>query len=66
MFVPFSASGMPTGAQETFADDFAGSDGPLPATAVHRPVGVTEGPDGSLYVSDDRGGRIWRIVYRGR
>jgi glucose/arabinose dehydrogenase len=66
MFVPFSASGMPTGAQETFADGFAGSDGPLPATAVHRPVGVTEGPDGSLYVSDDRGGRIWRIVYRGR
>jgi glucose/arabinose dehydrogenase len=29
-------------------------------------VGVTEGPDGSLYVSDDRGGRIFRIVYTGR
>ncbi|MGH7448149.1 MAG: PQQ-dependent sugar dehydrogenase [Longimicrobiales bacterium] len=65
-FVPFSASGMPSGPQETFADGFAGSDGPLPATAVHRPVGVTEGPDGSLYVSDDRGGRIWRIIFRGR
>jgi glucose/arabinose dehydrogenase len=65
MFVPFGANGMPTAPPETFADGFAGSDGPLPATAVHRPVGVTEGRDGSLYVSDDRGGRIWRIVYRG-
>lgn len=65
MFVPFSAAGSPSGAAETFADEFAGSSGPLPATAVHRPVGVAEGPDGSLYVSDDRGGRIWRIVFKG-
>jgi glucose/arabinose dehydrogenase len=63
-FVPVSG-GSPTGEWETFADGFAGSSGALPATAVHRPVGVTEGPDGSLYVSDDRGGRIWRIIYRG-
>jgi glucose/arabinose dehydrogenase len=63
-FVPF-ANGAATGAWETFADGFAGSTGQLPGTAVHRPVGVTEGPDGSLYVSDDRGGRIWRIIYRG-
>jgi glucose/arabinose dehydrogenase len=65
-FVPVDASGSPTGAWETFADDFAQSAGPLPATARHRPVGVTEGPDGSLYVSDDRNGRIFRIVYTGR
>ena len=64
-FVPFGPNGMPSGPAETFADGFAGSAGPLPATARHRPVGVTEGPDGSLYVSDDRGGRIWRIVYAG-
>ncbi len=30
----------------------------------HRPTGLAVGPDGSLYVSDDAGGRIWRIVYR--
>ena len=48
-----------------FADGFAGSAGPLPATAKHRPVGVTEFTDGSLLVSDDRGGRIYRIVYVG-
>ena len=64
-FVPFGQNGSPSGPAETFADGFAGSTGPLPATARHRPVGVTEGPDGSLYVSDDRGGRIWRIVYTG-
>jgi glucose/arabinose dehydrogenase len=64
MFVPFGANGLPSGEPEVFADGFAGSSGPLPATAVHRPVGVTEGPDGSLYVSDDRGGRIYRIIYR--
>jgi glucose/arabinose dehydrogenase len=65
-FVPFGSNGMPSGDPEAFADGFAGSDGPLPATARHRPVGVTEGPDGSLYVSDDRGGRIYRIIFRGR
>lgn len=66
MFVPMSASGSVTAAAESFADGFAGSTGPLPANAVHRPVGVTEGPDGSLYISDDRGGRIYRIIYKGQ
>ena len=62
-FVPFGRDGKPSGAAETFADGFAGSTGPLPATAKHRPVGVSQGPDGSLYVSDDKGGRIYRIVF---
>jgi glucose/arabinose dehydrogenase len=64
MFVPMGANGAPSGPAEVFADGFAGSTGPLPANALHRPVGVTVGPDGSLYISDDRGGRIWRVVYR--
>lgn len=47
-----------------FADGFAG--GRIdPRDAAHRPAGLAVGPDGSLYVSDDQGGRIWRIVYRG-
>jgi glucose/arabinose dehydrogenase len=64
-FVPFGHNGRPSGPAEKFANDFAGSAGPLPANAKHRPVGVTEGPDGSLYISDDRGGRIWRVVFVG-
>jgi glucose/arabinose dehydrogenase len=28
-----------------------------------RPVDVAEGPDGAIYVSDDAGGRIFRITY---
>lgn len=66
MFQPMDADGTAGGAAEVFADGFAGSAGPLPANAQHRPVGVTEGPDGSLYVSDDRGGRIYRIMFIGR
>ena len=64
-FVPFGRNGKPSGASETFADGFAGSTGPLPATAKHRPVGITQGPDGSLYISDDKGGRIYRVVFVG-
>jgi len=65
MFLPMGANGSPSGAAEVFADGFAGPGQPLPAAALHRPVGVTEGQDGSLYVSDDRGGRIYRIVFVG-
>ena len=64
-FVPFGRNGRPSGAAETFANGFAGTSVGLPATARHRPVGVTEGPDGSLYISDDKGGRIWRVVFVG-
>jgi glucose/arabinose dehydrogenase len=64
-FVPFGANGLPSGPSEVFADGFAGSSGTLPAAAEHRPVGLAQGQDGSLYVSDDRGGRIWRIVFVG-
>lgn len=65
MFVPMGANGAPSDTAEVFADGFAGPGSPLPGAALHRPVGVTEGHDGSLYVSDDRGGRIYRIVFRG-
>ncbi|MDA2914199.1 sorbosone dehydrogenase family protein [Acidobacteriia bacterium AH_259_A11_L15] len=29
----------------------------------HRPVDVRTGPDGALYISDDRGGTIFRVTY---
>jgi glucose/arabinose dehydrogenase len=63
-FTPW-LNGKPTGKFETFADGFAGGD-PTPTGAAHRPVSVTQGIDGSLFISDDRGGWIWRVFYVGK
>jgi len=30
----------------------------------HRPVDIKTGPEGALYISDDRGGTIFRVIYR--
>lgn len=66
VFVPMNAAGEITGDYEIFADDFEGPE-PVqsPANAAYRPTGVAQGPDGSIYVSDDVGGRIWKITYTG-
>lgn len=46
---------------EIFADGFR-----PPGTRVFgRPVDVTEGPDGSLYIADSHSGRVYRILYTG-
>ncbi|MCK5412244.1 MAG: PQQ-dependent sugar dehydrogenase [Gemmatimonadetes bacterium] len=63
VFLPF-ADGRPTGSFEPFADGFAGGE-KSPRAAAHRPSGLAQGPDGSLYIADDKGGRIWRIYYVG-
>jgi glucose/arabinose dehydrogenase len=64
VFLPF-AEGTPGDSTETFADGFAGRRMD-PGGARYRPVGLAEGPDGSLYISDDQRGRIWRIIYVGK
>jgi glucose/arabinose dehydrogenase len=61
--VPF-ANGVPTG-YEIFARGFEGSGAATPEGADHRATGLAQGPDGSLYITDDKGGRIWRVIYRG-
>lgn len=64
-FVPFK-NGQPDGTWEVFADGFAGVDTVVNTRdARFRPVGLAEGPDGSLYISDSRKGRIWRVMYKG-
>jgi glucose/arabinose dehydrogenase/mono/diheme cytochrome c family protein len=52
-----------SGGCEIFADGFAGAV-KSPDKADHRPNGLAVGPDGSLYISDDVRGRIYRVVYR--
>lgn len=64
-FVPFK-NGQPGGDWEVFADGFAGKDTLINTSdARYRPMGLAMGPDGSLYVSDSRKGKIWRIMYKG-
>lgn len=63
VFVPMK-NGSPTGEWEIFADNFAGAV-KEPAKATYRPCGLAVGPDGSLYVSDDQKGRIWKITFGG-
>lgn len=64
-FVPFSG-GNPASASgfEKFADGFAGGK-MQPDRAAHRPVGLAQGPGGSLFIADDKGGRVWRVIYQG-
>ena len=58
------ADGKPSGDYIVFADGFAGALKD-PGGAAHRPSGVAVGPDGTLYITDDKAGRIWRVTYVG-
>jgi glucose/arabinose dehydrogenase len=64
VFVPFK-DGKPSGKWEVFADGFAGTKTiKSPRDAQHRPCGLAQGPDGSIYVSDDAKGTIYKIMYQ--
>ena len=64
-FVAFH-HGWLTGDVVKFASGFDAGMRPLPDAAPHRPVGLAMMPDGSLLISDDQGGRIWRVFYTGK
>jgi glucose/arabinose dehydrogenase len=55
-FAPFRG-GAPAGGIETFAI------GAADPTSV-RVTGVAVGPEGSLFVADEKGARIWRVMFR--
>lgn len=57
-------NGRPTKEFEVFADGFAGET-KQPRGANYRPTGLAQAADGSLYISDDVKGRIWKIMYVG-
>src|SRR5918997_5162840 len=64
VFQPMS-NGKASGDFQVFADGFAGAR-KEPGLAAHRPAGLAVGPDGSLYISDDQGGRVWRGAHTSR
>lgn len=67
VFVPMDQTGNPAGEWSVFADGFKGTD--LlhnPRDAKHRPTGLAEDIDGSIFISSPvNGGHIWRISYDG-
>lgn len=58
--LPFDGT-RPGAAVEDFATGWLRESGAVDG----RPVGLAVGPDGALYVSDDKGGFIYRISYEG-
>jgi glucose/arabinose dehydrogenase len=58
--IPVDANGK-AGAVQDFATGWLASDGKV----WGRPVDVATAPDGSLLVTDDQGGRVYRISYVG-
>jgi len=57
----FDSSGKPTGEYEDFMTGFVVSD----SQVWGRPVGVAVARDGSLFVTEDGNGTIWRVSYHG-
>ncbi|MGI9309146.1 MAG: PQQ-dependent sugar dehydrogenase [Gammaproteobacteria bacterium] len=63
VFVPMR-DGKVTGDWEVFADGFIGQESiKNPLHTAYRPTGLAEGPEGEIYISEDRHGRIWRVTY---
>ncbi|CDL00118.1 putative L-sorbosone dehydrogenase [Magnetospirillum gryphiswaldense MSR-1 v2] len=56
--VPFK-DGKPVGHYEAFASGFMAG----PHAVWGRPVGVAAGADGALYVADDAGRTVWKLIY---
>lgn len=63
-YVPFGADNRPTGAYEDFLTGFLLD--PTGPTTFARPVAVVVARDGSLLLSEDGNGRIYRISHRAR
>lgn len=57
------ANGRASGPYEVFVDGFYAEG--QPTTLGGRPMGLAQGPNGELYLSDDSRGRIWKLNYTG-
>ena len=64
-FIPFK-EGRPAGNLEVFADGFTGTDlVKQMKDSKYRPMGLAQGPGGSLYISESKNGKIWRVIFNG-
>ena len=64
-FIPFK-NGKPAGNLEVFADGFTQTDlVKQMKDSKYRPMGLAQGPDGSLYISESKNGKIWRVIFNG-
>ena len=64
VFQPFK-NGKPDGKWEVFADGFSGSpEQTASGRAEHRPCGLAQAADGSIYVTDDSKGAVYKISYK--
>jgi glucose/arabinose dehydrogenase len=61
--VPFDAQGKPKGYYEDFVTGWLSD--PKGPTAWGRPVGLAIAQDGALLITDEPGGVIWRVSYKG-
>ena len=64
-FIPFE-EGVPKGEMEIFSYGFIRREVISDMEeSEHRPMGLAQGPDGSLYISESKKGKIWRIIFNG-
>ena len=63
VFIPFDESGRPSGGYEDFLTGFLVD--PSGPTTWGRPVGLLVMPDGSLLITEEANGTIYRVQYEG-
>ena len=61
IFIPLNAQGKVDGPAQDFITGWLVNNNTSDTTG--RPVGLTVGPDGALYISDDKSGVIYRVIY---
>ncbi len=65
VYIPM-ADGVPSGPWSTFADGFKGKpDVAAQGGAAHLPTSAAVGPEGALYLGDQKTGTIWRVAWVG-
>lgn len=61
IFVPLDSQGHIAGSVQDFVTGWLQKNG----DSLGRPVGLAVGPDGALYMSDDKAGVVYRVTYTG-